>query len=270
MENGRQGEYVGLTRYIRPVENISFTAKEMLACLFQAVHPASLTTINQLHGERKGVVRMTFRSEEAAADFDQRLASRKLHINGVRIAAVGESGHFLRVTLLDVPEYLSSVDIERELRQYGSVAHVRREYIEFRGHRIENETRQVLFSHIRRDLPQCIQIEGHAVYVNHRHNTLSRAQDDTHDVPRARRNSHSTLPQPASQQLSRQSTHAAPTTADANIQVVTPRPERRAASPMVSTQTETLPEISASQPRTVLASPKPYRYQPGKFLYQLI
>ena len=64
-----------------------------------------------------------------------------MQINGVRLGPVTESGFFVRVTLTDVPEYISTGELERELSEFGSVVHSKREYMDYHGYKVENETR---------------------------------------------------------------------------------------------------------------------------------
>jgi hypothetical protein len=90
------------------------------------------------------------------------------------MAHVGESGQFIRVTLLDVPEYLNSADVEKQLREYGVVAHIKREYLEYHGYKIENETRHVLFSKLHKEIPSRIAIDGQEIFVSYRHTVRNR------------------------------------------------------------------------------------------------
>lgn len=156
------------TKSLKPVEAVTFSTQEMLTGLFAAITPSAVASINQLHGDRKGVVRITCRTTEAALELDSKIASRRVLVNGVRMAPVGESGHFIHVTLYDVPHEVSSMEIERELRDFGSVVHIRREYIEYQGYKIENETRHVLFSELTHEIPPKISLDGQDIYVQYR------------------------------------------------------------------------------------------------------
>lgn len=171
-------EHVQRTRFFRPVESTSFSFQEMAGSVLSVLAAGTVTSINQLHGDRKGVVRLTCKTPEAAAEVEGKVSTRRVHINNVRLANVTETGQFVKVTLLDVPEYLSSVDIEKELREYGSVVHVKREFFEYQSLRIENETRHVLFSTLRREIPPKIVIDGQEVFVNYRLNQLKRQDGD--------------------------------------------------------------------------------------------
>lgn len=95
------------------------------------------------------------------------MALHKVFVKGIRLAPVNETGHFIQATLLDVPEYLQCSDIELILNTYGSVAHIKKEYFEYQGFQLENETRHVLFSYLVKDLPEIIVIDGFEVCVNY-------------------------------------------------------------------------------------------------------
>ena len=88
-------------RYMKPIEPISFTGQEMLSSLFSVLNPSTVASINQLHGDRRGVVRVTCKTMEGLAELDNHLTSQKLHINKVRVSRVGESGHFGKVCLVE-------------------------------------------------------------------------------------------------------------------------------------------------------------------------
>ncbi len=60
---------------------------------------------------------------------------------GVNLSQVADTGEFIRVTLLDVPQYLSNTALENEFSQYGNIANITREHIHYDGMKIENETR---------------------------------------------------------------------------------------------------------------------------------
>ena len=65
----------------------------------------------------------------------------KLSIKGIKVADVAQTGQFVQVTLLDVPEYVSNSQVEKFMSYYGSVVIIKREYFEYEGRKIENETR---------------------------------------------------------------------------------------------------------------------------------
>ena len=60
---------------------------------------------------------------------------------GVNLSQVDDTGDFIRVTLLDVPQYLSNSALERDFSQYGNIVNIMREHIQYDGTKIENETR---------------------------------------------------------------------------------------------------------------------------------
>ena len=64
-----------------------------------------------------------------------------------------------------MPDYLSSSDIEAELLAYGSVAHIKRDYHEFDGYRLDSEVRHIFFTSLDRELPQSISIDGNDIFV---------------------------------------------------------------------------------------------------------
>lgn len=229
------------TRSVRPVEPITYTSQEMMTSLFSAIHPSCIVSLNQMHGDRKGVVRISFKNVESVKDFENKLAGRKIHINGTRLAMVTDSGQFVKATLLDVPEYLNSGDIEHVLREYGSVAHVKREYLDFKGHKLENETRLVLFSRLDTEIPGRIKVDGNEILVTCR--PVSRKEDMQEDVKRPSR--------PVSRQSgSETSSRGIPQNKES----------RRAASPLVTPETERLPDLTSERPpRDRIMAPEPTR-----------
>lgn len=69
-----------------------------------------------------------------------------MSIKGSRLAQVSDtSAQFAKVTLLDVPEYLTNRQVESYMSYYGNVVHIQREYFEYHGHKLQNETRFVRF-----------------------------------------------------------------------------------------------------------------------------
>ena len=57
------------------------------------------------------------------------------------MAHVAPTGQFVQVTLLDVPEYLTNSQVEKFMSYYGRIVNIKREYFEYEGKKIENETR---------------------------------------------------------------------------------------------------------------------------------
>ncbi len=244
------------TRFLRPVENIAFNGQDMLNGLFNVIHPSLVSSINLLHGDRKGVMRMTLKTVDALMELDQKLESKKVLINGVRMAAVGEYGQFLKVTLMDVPEYLTNLDIERELREYGTVAYVKREYIDYRGHKIENETRNVLFSTFHQDIPQRIFIDGNPIFVLYKSPLRSRTNEDVSGrayigsrIPSRQTATVTHVPSGEHEVMEHERT----------LPRSSSRVAGRAPSPMVTPETEKLPEMRNSHPRHVMATPESHR-----------
>ena len=57
-----------------------------------------VSSVNQLHGERKGVVRVTVKNNEGLSELEGKIQGRRIQINGVRLAPVAECGHFVKVS----------------------------------------------------------------------------------------------------------------------------------------------------------------------------
>ena len=57
------------------------------------------------------------------------------------MAHVAPTGQFVQVTLLDVPEYLTNSQVEKFMSYYGRIVNIKREHFEYKGNKIENETR---------------------------------------------------------------------------------------------------------------------------------
>jgi hypothetical protein len=106
----------------------------------------------------------------------------KVFVNGVRLAPVNETGHFIHAVLMDVPEYLKNSDIELVLSTYGAVAHITKEYVEFRGFELENETRHVLFSYVTKELPESLILDGFHVFVNYTPQCKTRTMYGVNDL----------------------------------------------------------------------------------------
>ena len=87
------------------------------------------------------------------------------------------------MTLVDVPSYLTSQDIERDLREFGPVVHVKREYLDYNNYKIENETRMALFSYLIREIPAKVAVDNHDIFPSYRLPTSKRSGHAHSDEP---------------------------------------------------------------------------------------
>ena len=160
-------QYLDFTRYIRPVKNVSFTDREMLQCLVQYLDPDEMASATQLMGDRKGVIRVTFRSRVTVKKLEELVTKRKLNIHAVPIGMVDDNGSFLIITLDSVPQYISEDAVEEVMCKYGTVAGSSRDYVEYKGKRIENERRKILYTALldKVNIPREIKMFGTIVFA---------------------------------------------------------------------------------------------------------
>jgi hypothetical protein len=88
MENEQRIEHMRRTRFLRPIEAITFSASDMISGLFASLSPALISSVNQLHGDRKGVIRVTCKNMEAVNDLDTKVAARKVGVCAVLLSGV--------------------------------------------------------------------------------------------------------------------------------------------------------------------------------------
>ena len=50
----------------------------MIGGILSGIHPDDIISLNQLHGDRKGVVRVTMTSEKAAKKLDQKVSENNV------------------------------------------------------------------------------------------------------------------------------------------------------------------------------------------------
>ena len=72
-ETDRKNDHNQRTLYLKPVEAINFTGQEMLNSVLASVNPSDVASLNQLHGERKGVIRITLNTLQCAEDFNTKV-----------------------------------------------------------------------------------------------------------------------------------------------------------------------------------------------------
>ena len=163
-------QYNEFTRYLRPVRPTSFSDREVLSALLQHMEPDDFASCSQLLGDRKGVIRVTFRTELGVKKLDELVQERTLQINAIPLGMVDDSGAFLVVTLENVPQCISDSQVEEEMQKYGSVVGSSRDFTEYKGKRIENERRRVLFTSLNNpaNIPKELQLFGTTIYTKFR------------------------------------------------------------------------------------------------------
>ena len=139
-------QYQDFTRYLRPVKPIQYSNKEMMRSMLQYLEPDEIASMSQLLGERAGVIRVTFKTMSGVKAMEDMVIKRKISIQTIPLGLVDEHGQFIMVVMENVPHYVSDDMVDEAMAQYGCVAGSSREYIEYRGRRIENERRKVLFT----------------------------------------------------------------------------------------------------------------------------
>lgn len=146
MESVVERQYREYTRYLKPLRPLSFSDLEMMQSLMQCVDPEEVASVAQLLGNRRGVIRVTFRTSSGVERLEQAVQRRWLAIGDVPLGLVDDGGQFIVVTLDNVPHYVPDEQVEQEMSQFGVVAGCSKDYVEVRGCRIENERRNVLFT----------------------------------------------------------------------------------------------------------------------------
>lgn len=163
-------QYQEFTRYLRPVKQVAFSDREMLQCLMHYLEPDDIASATQLLGDRRGVIRITFKSRPAVKKLEEMVGRKKLQIHGLPLGLVDDIGQFLMLTLENVPQYISEDLIEEEMRKFGTVAGSTRDYVEYKGRKIENERRKVFFTSLldKAQIPKEITIAGSVVFLSYR------------------------------------------------------------------------------------------------------
>lgn len=138
--------YVESTRYVRPVKLINFGEKDMVHCFSQYFNAEEILSLAQLVGDRKGVIRVTLKSRTAVKKFDELLNKKKLCVMSVPCGSVDDQGQFQTIYLENVPQCVTDEQLEDHMGRFGVVAGSTREYLDFKGCKIENERRTVLFT----------------------------------------------------------------------------------------------------------------------------
>ena len=55
-----------------------YSGHEMIGGILSGIHPDDIISLNQLHGDRRGVVRVTMTSEKAAKKLDQKVSENNV------------------------------------------------------------------------------------------------------------------------------------------------------------------------------------------------
>lgn len=185
-------QYHEFTRYLRPIRPVSFSDREVLSALLTYLEPDDFASCSQLLGDRKGVIRVTFRTRVGVKKLEELLQKRKLQIQMIPLGMVDESGAFLIVTLENVPQCISDDQVEDEMQKYGTVVGSSRDHTEYKGRKIENERRKVLFTSLNdpSSIPKELNVFGTTVYTKFKGQDMCGICKDhaSSSDPRIRRN----------------------------------------------------------------------------------
>jgi len=64
-------QYRDYTRYLKPLRPVSFSDLEMMQSLMQSVDPEEIASVAQLLGNRRGVIRITFKTTNGVERLEQ-------------------------------------------------------------------------------------------------------------------------------------------------------------------------------------------------------
>ena len=167
MESSILRQYQEYSRYLRPFRSVTFTDREMLTTMLQYVEPDDVASITQLLGDRRGVIRITFKTNIGVQRLEESVKQQRLVIKGVQLGMVEESGHYFILTLDNVPNFISEEQVEDVMSQFGVIAGVLRDHLEYHGKKIETEKRRVLYTkyHNPTSMPKDLEICGIQVFV---------------------------------------------------------------------------------------------------------
>ena len=106
MESVVERQYREFTRYLKPLRAVSFTDLEMMQALMQSIDPEEVASVAQLLGNRRGVIRITFKTSTGIEHLEQAVQRRRLTVGDVPLGLVDDGGQFVVVTLDNVPHYI--------------------------------------------------------------------------------------------------------------------------------------------------------------------
>ena len=159
--------YTECTCHLKPIKAVSFGDREMLLCFIQHFAGDEILSIAQLLGDRRGVIRITFRQKQSVKKLEELLMRKKLLIQNTYMGSCDMDGQFILVLLENVPSCVPEVEVEDAMSKYGLVSGSSREFYDFKGCRIENEKRKVLFTllftHV--NLPARIRMGDAVVFI---------------------------------------------------------------------------------------------------------
>ena len=113
MESVVERQYRDYTRYLKPLRPLSFSDLEMMQSLMQCVDPEEVASVAQLLGNRRGVIRITFRTSSGVDRLEQAVQRRRLAIGDVPLGLVDDGGQFVVVTLDNVPHYVPDEQVRQ-------------------------------------------------------------------------------------------------------------------------------------------------------------
>ena len=167
METAILQQYNEYTRYLRPYTMVSFSDREMVNAILEFVDPPDVASMTQLLGERRGVIRVTLKTLAGITRLEESVKQRRVLIKGIPLGFVPDSGQFFILTLDNVPNFISEEQVEEVMGQFGTIAGVLRDYLEYHGKRVESEKRRVLYTtYFKPDaIPRTVDICGIHVFV---------------------------------------------------------------------------------------------------------
>ena len=139
-------QYQECTCHLKPIKTVNFGDREMLLCFVQHFSGDEIISIAQLLGDRRGVIRVTYRNRQSVKKLEELLVRRKLMIQNTSLGTCDMDGQFIIVLLENVPSCVPEAEVEEQMGKYGLVSGSSREFYDFKGYRIENEKRKVLFT----------------------------------------------------------------------------------------------------------------------------
>jgi len=133
-------QYRDYTRYLKPLRPVSFSDLEMMQSLMQSVDPEEIASVAQLLGNRRGVIRITFKTTNGVERLEQSIKMtsggverleqsvqrRRLTIGDVPLGLVDDGGQFIVISLDNVPHYIPDeqvrhVPCKSTVRRYPTV-----------------------------------------------------------------------------------------------------------------------------------------------------
>lgn len=138
--------YADCTCHLKPMKNVTFGDREMVLCFTQHFMSDEILSIAQLLGDRRGVIRITFRNKQCVKKLEDLLVRKKLLVQSTHLGLCDMDGQFIIVLLENVPSCVPDLEVEETMGKYGLVSSSLREYYDFKGVKIENERRKIMYA----------------------------------------------------------------------------------------------------------------------------